>query len=200
MGGDVFQDKAPDKRFLLRIPASLHARLKAAAVEHGVSLNRYCLRVLSGQEPVASVPDASRKRASQGGSLAADHLARAQARLLAVDVLCEAESWADVVCESQEVVDLALRGLLWWAGLEPPARQDVGTTLLRERKRLPPSFWPELPALAEAARRLRRDRDLAFLGSYDVTPWEFYRRSEAEAARQAARNAVRVVRTHVLGQ
>ncbi|MEO8677825.1 MAG: HEPN domain-containing protein [Vicinamibacterales bacterium] len=44
--------------------------------------------------------------------LAADHLRRAGARLRALDVLFESGSWADVVRESQEVVELTLKGLL----------------------------------------------------------------------------------------
>ena len=44
--------------------------------------------------------------------LAADHVRRARIRLRALDVLFEGESWADVVRESQEVVELALKGLL----------------------------------------------------------------------------------------
>ncbi len=45
-------------------------------------------------------------------TLAADYVRRATARLGAVDVLYEAGSWADVVRESQEIVELALKGLL----------------------------------------------------------------------------------------
>ena len=51
-------------------------------------------------------------------TLAADHIRRADARLRALDVLFEAESWADVVRESQEVVELALKGLLRSAGVD----------------------------------------------------------------------------------
>jgi hypothetical protein len=42
--------------------------------------------------------------------LAAHHLRRAAARLRALDVLFESASWADVVRESQEVVELTLKG------------------------------------------------------------------------------------------
>ena len=44
-----------------------------------------------------------------------------RARLLAVDTLFEAASWADVVRESQEIVELALTGFLRACGVEPPA-------------------------------------------------------------------------------
>ena len=44
--------------------------------------------------------------------LSADYVRRAKARLAAVDALFVEQSWADVVRESQEVVELALKGLL----------------------------------------------------------------------------------------
>ena len=40
--------------------------------------------------------------------LAGDHVRRADARLRAIEVLFAAKSWADVVRESQEVVELAI--------------------------------------------------------------------------------------------
>ena len=52
--------------------------------------------------------------------LAEDHVRRAEIRLKALDVLFEHQSWADVVRESQEVVELALKGLLRAFGVEPP--------------------------------------------------------------------------------
>ncbi len=52
--------------------------------------------------------------------LAADHVRRARSRLRALDVLFEAESWADVVRESQEALELALKGLLLAFGVDPP--------------------------------------------------------------------------------
>lgn len=38
---------APTTQMPLRLPASLHRTLKAAAAEEGVSLNQYCLYLLS---------------------------------------------------------------------------------------------------------------------------------------------------------
>lgn len=43
--------------------------------------------------------------------LAADYLRRAESRLKAVAVLMDEESWADVVRESQEIVELCLKAL-----------------------------------------------------------------------------------------
>lgn len=129
--------------------------------------------------------------------LAADHVRRAEARLLALDVLFDAASWADVVRESQEVIELALKGLLRSVGVEPPRVHDVADVLEAERGRLPEALRPAVPELAAASRALRRDRELAFYGAEDCTPSDFYRQADATGAREAARAVVRLVRPHV---
>lgn len=129
--------------------------------------------------------------------LAADYLRRATARLAAVDVLFEAESWPDVVREAQEVVELALKGCLRYVGVEPPRIHDVSDVLFAEQDRLPVALQAEVPRLAAVSRDLRRDRELAFYGAEDLTPSGFYRRADAEQAREGARLVVRIVGEHV---
>jgi HEPN domain-containing protein len=131
--------------------------------------------------------------------LAADYVRRADARLRALDVLFEAESWADVVRESQEALELALKGLLRASGIEPPRIHDVADVLIAERDRLAAPLRGEVDRLAALSRDLRRDRELAFYGAEDLIPSRFYRESDATRAREAARLAVRLVKPVVLG-
>lgn len=130
--------------------------------------------------------------------LARDYIVRARVRLRALDVLFDGESWADVVRESQEIVELTLKALLRACGIDPPRVHDVSNVLLAERDRLPEALGPELDALLDASRQLRRDRELAFYGAEDLTPSGFYSRDDAEQARSAARSTVAVVEPHVL--
>jgi HEPN domain-containing protein len=130
--------------------------------------------------------------------LAADHLRRAAARLRALDVLFDAASWADVVRESQEIVELTLKGLLRACGVEPPRIHDVADVLLAERERLPKDLAPHVERLAAISRALRRDRELAFYGAEDLTPSTFYREADAVTARDSARDVVASVRPHVV--
>jgi hypothetical protein len=130
-------------------------------------------------------------------TLALDHLRRAEARVRALDALYDAQSWADVVREAQEVVELALKGLLRAVGVDPPRVHDVGEVLVAERTRLPEAVHRHLDALVEASRSLRRDRELAFYGAEDLTPSDFYRQGDADQARSAARMVVKTVRPHV---
>lgn len=133
----------------------------------------------------------------QNRDLATDFLHRAAIRLRAVEVLFEAASWADVVRESQEIVELALKGLLRSVGIEPPRVHDVSGILLAERSRLPGELAREVERLAGFSRELRRDRELAFYGAEDLTPSDFYTRADAERALAAARETVRQIEPHV---
>lgn len=128
--------------------------------------------------------------------LGADYIRRARARLAAVDALFAARSWADVVRESQEVVELALKGLLRVAGIEPPRIHDVSEVLVAEKSRLPQAVQQLVESLAAGSRTLRRDRELAFYGAEDLTPSGFYTRDDAAAAREIARTTVAAVEPH----
>ncbi len=115
-------------------------------------------------------------------ALAQDYLKRARHRLASLDVLFRLEDYADVVREAQETVELALKGLLRSAGVEVPRVHDVSGVMEETAALLPPSLKPHLSRLAAISRSLRRDRELAFYGSEDLTPSEFYRQGDAEAA------------------
>jgi len=129
--------------------------------------------------------------------LAGDYIRRAVVRLDALDVLFDGESWADVVREAQEIVELTLKALLRVSGIDPPRVHDVSDILMAERDRLPPALTAELEFLTRTSRTLRRDRELAFYGAEDLTPSGFYSREDAEEAREGARKTVERVRPHV---
>jgi HEPN domain-containing protein len=129
--------------------------------------------------------------------LARDYVRRAGVRVRALEVLYDGESWADVVRESQEVVELALKGLLRAVGVEPPRVYDVSDLLIAERARLPAELTQHIELLADASRQLRRDRELAFYGAEDLTPSGFYSRDDAERARASAERVVELVTPHV---
>lgn len=133
----------------------------------------------------------------QNKELALDYVRRAEIRLRAIEVLHAAESWADVVRECQEVVELALKGLLRAHGIAPPRVHDVSGLLLAEIERLPRPLHAEVPRLAAISRDLRRDRELAFYGAEDLTPGAFYTRDDAERAKSGANDVVTLVVPHV---
>lgn len=132
-------------------------------------------------------------------SLVQDYLARASARLKAIEVLERERSYADVVGESQEVIELALKALLRHSGIEVPRLHDVSPLLRQNIERLPEAIRGEVDRLSRISRSLRRDRELAFYGSEDLTPSEFYQADDAAEAFAAARWVVDLVRLHCLG-
>lgn len=85
------------------------------------------------------------------------------------------------------------KGLLRSVGVDPPRLHDVADVLEAERARLPAPVLERLGELSRASRSLRRDRELAFHGAEDLTPSDFYRKSDASEARTAARLVVETV-------
>jgi HEPN domain-containing protein len=130
-------------------------------------------------------------------ALARDYVGRARRRLGAIEALMDAASWADVVCECDEVVDLALNGLLLRVGTGAPWERDLAPILMAERARLPKVLDAVAEELAGEFRTLRRDLELAFYGAEDLTPGEFYTEDDADRAFTSARRVVDLVEPHV---
>ena len=118
--------------------------------------------------------------------LALDYLTRSRARLKAIAVLVSEAAHADVVRESQEVVELLLKALLRSFGLPVPFSHDLSEVLEQNLIRLPEPVGRLVPRWSEISKQLRKDRELAFYGSEDITPSTFYTRADAEKAKAMA--------------
>ena len=125
--------------------------------------------------------------------LAVDYLTRAKKRLSAIDALWNEAAWADVVRESQEVVELALKGLLRHVRILAPHNHDVSGVLLANRDLLPQELIQHADEFARISRSLRRDREISFYGTEDITPSNFYQPEDAQVARDQARRVVALV-------
>lgn len=130
----------------------------------------------------------------QNKSLIKDYIQRAEVRLGAVEYLYSKNAWADTVRESQEVVELALKALLRDCYIDIPRIHDVSAILMQEKDKLPAGFQNDLEKICDISRNLRRDRELAYYGSEDLTPSEFYQEKDAKEALASAQFVVRVVR------
>jgi HEPN domain-containing protein len=120
-------------------------------------------------------------------SLARSYFEKARKRLRALATLFEDEAYSDVMREAQELVELALKGMLRFVGVEPPKQHDVGRLLLQHRERLPERVAAEVDRLAAISRRLRKEREFAFYGDEDFIPTEEYTPDDAEEALDDAR-------------
>ncbi|MBP9708832.1 MAG: HEPN domain-containing protein [Oligoflexales bacterium] len=131
----------------------------------------------------------------QNLDLARDYIKRAEIRIGAIEYLFQKESWPDVVRESQETVELALKALLRSHGIEVPRVHDVSKVIEENSARLPKSL--DLEKLSEISKELRRDREIAFYGSEDLTPSEFYSKKDGKKALDYAQYVVNAVKQFI---
>ena len=122
--------------------------------------------------------------------LAQSYIWKAETRLAILEVLNKKRNFSDVIREAQEVVELALKGMLRAVGVEPPKLHDVGGLLLEHRDRFKAIVAKGLKRAANISKQLRKERELAFYGDIDFNPTEEY---TAKDARQAIKDAIWVV-------
>ena len=125
-------------------------------------------------------------------SLAQSYLIKARARLKMLNVLLEESAYSDVIREAQEIVELALKGMLRQVGVEPPKWHDVGQILEEYRLRFPEDVVVQLGRLKEISGWLRKEREFSFCGDIDFIPTEQYSRADALKAIEDARFVVSV--------
>ena len=114
--------------------------------------------------------------------LARAYLEKAQKRRRVLEMLLEEDAYSDVVRKAQELVELALKGMLRAIGVDPPKWHDVGPILLEQSASFDSDLQPRLQRLEEISRWLRKEREFAFYGDIDFIPTEQYSRPDAERA------------------
>lgn len=125
-------------------------------------------------------------------SLAQSYLIKATKRLKILPVLLAEKAYSDVIRESQEIVELALKGMLRQAGIDPPKWHDVGGIIEEQRHLFPAGVQREIPRLSRISKWLRKERELSFYGDIDFIPSEEYTSKDAQRAIRDANFAVRV--------
>lgn len=115
-------------------------------------------------------------------------------RLKAIQVLKDDENFSDVVRESQEVVELASKGILRLALIDPPHRHDVASELKEALRVLGKEHTQVMAEIITANHWLRREREMAFYGADDFDPTEGYSIKDAERAIAYAKLTVELLR------
>ncbi len=116
-------------------------------------------------------------------SLVDDYRRRAHGRrATAIPALMAGALYADVVRECQEATELALKSMIRAAGHAVPHTHDVSDTLRAIESDLESDARACLARLVGISRDLRRDRELSFYGSEDLTPSTFYQHADAARA------------------
>lgn len=119
-------------------------------------------------------------------TLARSYMEKALKRRRVLEVLLEEDAFSDVVREAQELVELALKGMLRQVGIDPPKWHDVGPLLIDHSEHFPIVSNGDLQRLAAVSKWLRKEREFAFYGDIDFIPTEEYTRADAERAIQDA--------------
>lgn len=115
-------------------------------------------------------------------TLAQSYLLKATKREKVLEVLFQEEAYSDVIREAQELVELALKGILRQIGIEPPKQHDVGSLLVEFKDRLPSDVSPNVEKLARISKWLRKEREFSFYGDIDFIPTEEYSEEDAKRA------------------
>lgn len=116
--------------------------------------------------------------------IARDYLQQARTRRMALDTYIQAGAHAVAVRESQDVVELILKGALRFVGIEPPKRHDVHRVVERFIDRFPPDWRVALADLSAALDQLAEDRGPAFYGNEaeNIPAGELFGEPEARGA------------------
>lgn len=115
-------------------------------------------------------------------TLAQSYLLKARKRLKVLEVLLKEEAYSDVIREAQELVELALKGILRQVGVEPPKQHDVGYLVVEFKDRLPREVAEEAKKVAAISKWLRKEREFSFYGDVDFIPTEEYTLKDAQRA------------------
>lgn len=67
--------------------------------------------------------------------LAQSYFRKSLDRLDILDLLLKKGAYSDVVREAQEIVELCLKGMLRYVGIEPPKYHDVGPLIIEHQTR-----------------------------------------------------------------
>jgi HEPN domain-containing protein len=119
-------------------------------------------------------------------SLAHSLIHQARRRLLLVETARNAGDHHIAVREAQEVVELALKGMLRAVGCEPAKVHDVSRDMLSVRTLLEESGVKSIDALVNASKKLRKERENSFYGDVDMLPEEYYGDDDSHQALAAA--------------
>ncbi len=123
-------------------------------------------------------------------TLAESYLLKAIKRLKVLDLLLQEQDYSDVVREAQELVELALKGMLRAVGIDPPKWHDVGPLLVEHASLFSNEIQKILEELAEISKTLRKEREFSFYGDEDFIPTEEYTLEDAQEAIQSAHKVV----------
>lgn len=111
--------------------------------------------------------------------LARSYLIKSKKRLKILSVLLEEEDYSDVIREAQEIVELTLKGILRYKGIDVPKKHDVSDLLIEYKDFFDEEVSKNFEKIREISKYLRKEREFAFYGDLDFIPTEEYTKEDA---------------------
>jgi len=121
--------------------------------------------------------------------LAMGYFKKCTDRMAALEVLLHRDAHSDVIREAQEIVELALKGILRAVGIDPPKWHDVGDILLEHASKFQSLSEEEVKRMAAASKSLRKEREFSFYGDIDFIPTDEYDAEDSSKAFEQARES-----------
>ncbi|MEM2654493.1 MAG: HEPN domain-containing protein [Candidatus Bathyarchaeia archaeon] len=116
--------------------------------------------------------------------MARSYLRQAEERIKHAEEAFKGGNYAFTIRQSQEAVELALKGALRLMVIEPPKWHDVGPVIKRHRNLFPEWFRVRIDEIASISRRLRREGEPSMYGDEETgtPPDQLYSLVDAEEA------------------
>jgi len=124
--------------------------------------------------------------------MARSYLRQAEERIKHAEEALKTGNYAYTIRQSQESVELALKGALRLLAIEPPKWHDVGPVLKRHRELFPQWFRDRIDDVASISRKLRREREPSMYGDEETgtPPDQLYSLLDAEESVRYAREVL----------
>lgn len=129
--------------------------------------------------------------------LVEDYIKRAEKRIKMLYFLKNEKDYPDVVRESQEVVELLLKALLMYAGLDIPKIHEVGRYIEENLELFSENISENIEEIIQISRELRREGEIAFYGMEDWIPLEEYNEMDADRAIRWAEFIYNIVKKEI---
>jgi len=121
--------------------------------------------------------------------MAKSYLKQAEERVKHAEEALKTGNYAYTMRQSQESVELALKGALRLLAIESPKWHDVGPIIKKHRDLFPQWFKERVDEIASISRKLRREREPSMYGDEETgtPPDQLYSLMDAEEALEYAK-------------
>ncbi len=137
--------------------------------------------------------------------MAKSYLKQAEERVKHAEEALKTGNYAYTIRQSQESVELALKGALRLLAIEPPKWHDVGPIIKKHKELFPRWFRERADEIASISRKLRREREPSMYGDEETgtPPDQLYSLMDAEEALEYAKRILglfkRLLKEHEQG-